>query len=149
MKDPVLIIEEPNPTIYCLIRFMQRKYVDSFRFGKMRLSLVEKYRLEYEDNQGGRNDPDEHLGSLFQPDLVKVTIGGHVVGEMAGPVKVRQDSDAYSYVLCMTAVTDRHLNAARGELKLDKRLLGLGDAAVVITDRPEFQRRLKAAPGGE
>lgn len=144
MSSPVLITEGPNRIIYVLIRFMQWKYVESFRNGSIRLGLIEKYRTDYEDNYGGRNDPDDHLESLFQPDLVKVTVGGRVVGEIAGPLKIRQNSDAWSYALCMTAVTDRHLNAAGGHWKADRRLLGLGEAAVVITDLAEFQKRLKA-----
>ena len=145
MPDPILIAEGPRATIYGPVRFMEWQWVDSFRAGRIRLGSVEKYRTEYEDQQGGRNDPDEHLGSLYQSDQVTIRIGGQIIGGVSGPVRIRQNFDECSYVLCMTAVTDRDLNKAGGNFKLDKRLLGLGDAAVVVTDPGEFQHRLKVA----
>jgi len=62
---------------------------------------------------------------------------------IAGPVEIRRKIDEISYLLCMTAITDRNLNAAFGPLQLDPRLSQLGDKAVIVTNVTEFQKRLE------
>ena len=65
MTEPVLIEKGPNPVMVALLRFMDHQWTEDFRAGRIRIGTVEKYRKEYEDQEGGRNDPDEHLRPLF------------------------------------------------------------------------------------
>ncbi len=144
MAEPVLIEERPNPVVRVMMRFMKHEYTSDFRAGRIRMGTVEKYRKEYADQEGGRNDPDEHLLSLFRPEQIVIRVGGQIVGDVQGPVKIRRTLDECSYLLCMTAITDRDLNAVFGDFKLDRRMLGLGDAAVLITHGEDFIQRLRA-----
>lgn len=144
MAEPVLIEEGPKPVVKVLLRFMERRWTEAFRAGRIRMGTVERYRMEYEDQEGGRNDPDEHLHSLYQPEQVEIRAGGRVIGGVEGQVKIRRNFDECSYLLCMSAITDRDINAALGNFRFDKQLLGLGDAAVSITHGVEFTMRMKA-----
>lgn len=144
MAEPALIEGRPNPVVKALMRFMDRRWTGDFQAGRIRMGTVEKYRKEYEDQEGGRNDPDEHVQALYQPEQVVISVGGRMIGGVEGPVRVRRVFDECSYLLCMTAITNRDLNAALGDFRFDRRLRGLGDAAVLVTDAREFTRRLKA-----
>ncbi len=144
MSDTILIEEGLRPRTLGLIKFIMREHVSSFRSGRIRMGSVRSYREQYEQDAGGRNDPREHLGTILQPDRIRMDINGILIEGLAAPVEIRPDTDDISYLLCLTAITDHSLNAAGGILKSDPELLHLGDAAVIVQNVDQFQKRLKA-----
>ncbi len=131
-----------------LIKFIHARYTNEFQAGKIRMGSVAGYRNNDELDQGCRQDPKENLGAVYQGDKIVVTINGLQVGEIAGPMEVRQEIDNISYLLSMVAITDQNPRASYGSLQLDPRLGALGDKAVIVTNVTEFQKRLKSAIDG-
>jgi len=96
----VLIEERVQPVVRALMRFMDRRWVGAFHAGHIRVGAVEEFRKDYEDQEGGRNDPDEHVQALFQPGQVTIQINGQVIGGVEGLARIRR--------LFVRALHDRH-----------------------------------------
>lgn len=144
----ILIQEGPKPRIIALIKFINSRWVEAFRAGKIRMGSVAGFRKEQEEDLGRRHDMSENLSAVYQPDQITLKINNIKIDGLAGPVEMRRDVDDISYLFCMTAITDRALNAANGSLQLDPRLTNLGDRAVVVHNVAEFSRRLSKAIDG-
>jgi hypothetical protein len=144
-EDSVLIEEGPEPRIISLIRFLPAEYVEDFQFGHLRLGSVKSYRENYEGNPGKRNDDAEFLAHLFQPNQVVVKFNEYLITDICGPIEIRQNFEHRSYLLCMSAITDRFLNAGNGARRLSPELVKMGPKAVIVTHVNEFKRRIKEA----
>lgn len=144
MDNPILVEERASARVMALIKIMDSKYLDSFCSGRIRMGTVRSYRECYEADGGGRNDPNENMGVIFQPDQVVIKINGITLEGLAAPIEIRPEVDDFSYLFCMTAITDRAVNAAGGVMKLSPELLKLGDVAVVVVNIAQFYAQLKA-----
>ncbi|MDR6873539.1 hypothetical protein J2Y55_004566 [Bosea sp. BE125] len=139
----VLIEEGPHPQIFSLVKFISEEWVEEFRRGRIRMGSVASFRRDDAHDDGGRQDVLENLASMFQPERIVMKIDDIEVEGLAGPVEIRHGTDEMTYLLCMTVVTDRSLNAGQGSLLLDSRLARLGDKAVIVRDVKEFKRRIQ------
>ena len=103
------------------------------------------YQQNYEKELGRRNDKNEHISALYQPDKIVFKFNNIELEGLAGPVEIRNSEDERTYMLCMTAITDRFMNEGGGRQRFDPRLASLGENGIVIANVAEFVRRLADA----
>jgi len=144
-QETILNEKGDFPRIYSLIRFFRAEHVEDFRSGHIRLGSVRSYRENYQDEPGKKNDDTEFLSDLHQPDKVTIEINELQLKGICSPVKIRRNLDHCSYLLCMSAITDRFLNEHNGVQRFSPDLLALGQKAVFIIHVDEFIRRINEA----
>lgn len=136
--------EDPKPRILALIKFIDSRWSDQFRAGRIRMGSVASFRKQYESDFGRRQDFNENLLALYQPDKSIISINDNIISDLAGPVDVRLNNDDFSYLFCMTAITDLDIDRGGGCFSLDSALVNLGDSAIIVTNVSEFLRRLRS-----
>jgi hypothetical protein len=123
------------------VKLLQSRYLDSFLDGNLYMNSAAYFKT-LESDGGVRADSDEGLESAFQvkelsiqdKDGTWVPIGG-----LTGPVRYWTDESANFNMFCLYLLTDQ------ADAHFDDKNLGFGDTFVVLTNFPEFIRRVRAA----
>lgn len=98
-----------------------------FRNGKLYMNRV-KYFIDSEENEIG--DSSEAISVIKNLST--------------GQLNIREISDAYRPIFCMSAIKQSDIKRNGGVVKIDRKLLDFGEYAVVITDVKKFIGLIRA-----
>src|SRR5579884_4093957 len=92
------------PVIYVLVKIGEQAHMEEMRrTGRLRMQRLSAFQA-LEDNVG-RGDPNEGAAALFQSDRVTLTIGGHQLQGLVGPIRLAYNEDLSKHMFCFHAVT--------------------------------------------
>lgn len=145
------------PRIYGLVRFFENiAFAKKFISGQIYASSLQTLKTFEESHAVGRVDPHEGSIGWLQPSQGHFVLDGQVINaDLAGPVQIQMSLLDHFNVVCLHAMhlgTSNEAQLAKAtldevnrEIMIPDECFALGEYAVMLTDAPEFVRRMKAA----
>ncbi len=142
--------------IYALVKiFTEKSHAEAFRKGDLYMKTIRMFK-EHKDESGElRGDPMEGIVAWYQPDKIKLEVGGHEVpsNEIAAPIAIHSNELLENNAFCIYSLNSRgHETVSAETIKDFKRTLeiheacyGLGAYCVAVLNAQEFIDRCQAA----
>jgi len=140
--------------IFFLVKiFGKEQYAVDFVSGKLFCNRLSSFRGFEESGISNRGDGDEGVAGWYQPDQARFTINDIVMEGLAAPVSVSFNRHGHLNLFCMYAahsgdfqtVSEESLEDFKRHLQIPGGCADLGRFAVVVTNTPEFIKRVRAA----
>lgn len=143
-------LNNPANTYRILIKFMDEKYVESFKkYGELFMRNIDYFKKEnFCEDIHLRNDKYEGLTASYKADKVSLFLGNKKIEGMVGKVDISFEEEKETMIYCMTKISDKTiLEAGENGFYLSSKFQGFGNRAIVIAgyNITEFEKRLKIA----
>lgn len=121
------------------VKILPGERAESFLSGEIYFN-TDKYFAMLDSKDVVRSDPDEDVDESWIVKEISIhnkeTEGYVPIGGIINPVKFRYGERSQLNILCLYVLLERV------NFKIDERILGFGDTAVVIRDAIEFTKRI-------
>ena len=147
--------------IIFLIKFLDNPdYVRNLLDGKIFANRLAWFKRKEEGDTSARQDPHEGTIAWHQHDRIDLIINDiNMTPDLEGPVQIQSDQLNHLNLFCtyagylknseLTRVSRELPEDLRSQLMIPQRCYSLGKYAVVVTDVPEFIRRIGEAACSE
>lgn len=132
--------------------FDNKTYADDFIQGKLFSNRLSFFRKLEENENANRGDKYEGIVSWYQPDQIQVKINDRIITDLAAPVSIQMNWHEYLNIFRIYSahsgdfneITSENLDAFRKQLELPDDCQKLGEHTVLVTNVPEFIKRIEA-----
>ena len=142
-------------TTFFLVKFFGKEnHADDFVRGQIFANRLSEFKQAEDSDESGRMDRHEGTIAWLQPGTGRLTLNGmDMSDDLAGPIQIQKNWLNHLNVFCVHAahsgdldlasLSNDNAEALRQELTIPDECLSLGKYAVVVTNVPEFIKRMK------
>lgn len=142
--------------IYAFVKiFTEESHAEAFRRGELYMKTIRMFK-EHKDESGElRGDPMEGVVAWYQPNKIKLEIGGREIpsNEIAVPIAIYSNELLENNAFCIYSLNSRGYDTISAEtirdfkrtLEIHEACYGLGAYCVAVLNAQEFINRCQAA----
>lgn len=142
--------------IYAFVKiFTEESHAEAFRRGELYMKTIRMFK-EHKDESGElRGDPMEGVVAWYQPDKIKLEIGGQEIpsNEIAAPIAIHSNELLENNAFCIYSLNSRGHDTVSAEtirdfkrtLEIHEACYGLGAYCVAVLNAQTFIDRCQAA----